>query len=300
MNAIRIARFLSVFFVTFESLFAQGTYPLSKGNVWQFWDYDYLNGQVTWIYGWTTKVVGDTLMPDGKSYAVLFSDAGIPGARFMRQEGSKVYIGLGASHPDSSYVIYDFSKSQGDTVRLEIFALSDDTMLTTIAVDDSGSFFGQKRRYQEYLTESLHSSAYMIDRIAEGFGLVYEEMEAGTTWFLRGAIIDNVTYGTIISVDQKLTSVPAAFELEQNFPNPFNSSTTISFNLTSKGKVSLVVYNLLGMEVRNLLNARLEQGFHRVTWDGKDNMGRFVASGAYIYRAVVDGASASKVMTFLK
>jgi len=294
MNTIRFSKILSVLLITFNPLFAQPTYPLAKGNVWQFWDYDFLNGQVTWIYGWTTKVVGDTLLSDGKSYAILFSDAWKPGVSFMRQEGSKVFIGLGISHPDSSYVLYDFSKTVGDTMRLDSF-LSGDTTLTTIAVDDSGSFFGQKRRYQDYLTESLHSSGYMIDRIADGFGLVYEEMEAGTTWFLRGAIIDNVTYGTIISVNQKPASAPAGFELAQNFPNPFNPATLIRYAVPRAMDVRIEVFNSLGQRVSTLVDGVKQGGAHEVQFDGSK-----LASGVYFYRMQAGSFVEAKKLLLLR
>lgn len=61
------------------------------------------------------------------------------------------------------------------------------------------------------------------------------------------------------------------FILQQNFPNPFNPSTTIKYSIPAPGKVSLIVYNIFGQHVRTLVNDQKDIGNYDVTWDGKDN-----------------------------
>ncbi len=68
------------------------------------------------------------------------------------------------------------------------------------------------------------------------------------------------------------------------FPNPFNPSTVISYQLPVNSQVSLKIYNLLGQEVRTLVNGYETAGTKQITWDGKDNHGNTVSSGVYIYR----------------
>jgi flagellar hook assembly protein FlgD len=98
-----------------------------------------------------------------------------------------------------------------------------------------------------------------------------------------------------------LSSVlPTGFELYQNFPNPFNPSTAISFDLPKEAKVSLVVYNLLGQEIRQLVEAQLTAGHHAVTWDGKDGGGNAVSSGIYLYRLTTADYAAQKKMILIK
>ena len=85
---------------------------------------------------------------------------------------------------------------------------------------------------------------------------------------------------------------PTAFELSQNYPNPFNSATRIQYALPGiqKGdsdnayQTSLKIFNLLGHEVRTLVDEKCEPGFYEVTWDGNDNKGLRVASGIYFYQ----------------
>jgi hypothetical protein len=78
--------------------------------------------------------------------------------------------------------------------------------------------------------------------------------------------------------------LPANFELSQNVPNPFNPITKISFRIPGQSRVVLTVYDVLGREVRNLLDETRSEGIHDVYWDGRDNAGRRVGSGLYLYR----------------
>lgn len=76
---------------------------------------------------------------------------------------------------------------------------------------------------------------------------------------------------------------PASFELLQNFPNPFNPSTTIAYQLPAESNVSVKVFDLLGREVAVLANRKQPAGHHTVSWDGSRQ-----ASGMYVYEMVAD------------
>ncbi|MBN1350241.1 T9SS type A sorting domain-containing protein [candidate division KSB1 bacterium] len=79
-------------------------------------------------------------------------------------------------------------------------------------------------------------------------------------------------------------SVPNKFVLNQNFPNPFNSETAIVFQCPQNaGKVSLVLYDIMGQSIATLYNSKADAGTVRIKWDGKDRLGRDVASGIYFY-----------------
>jgi len=73
-----------------------------------------------------------------------------------------------------------------------------------------------------------------------------------------------------------------------NHPNPFNPSTTISFSIPKDSKVELIVYNIKGQKVKQLVNDQLPSGEHSVVWDGKDNSNKPVSSGIYFYKLNVD------------
>ncbi len=74
------------------------------------------------------------------------------------------------------------------------------------------------------------------------------------------------------------------FELFQNYPNPFNPVTDIKYNLASQGNVLIIVYNILGKEIKLLLKEELPAGEHEVQWNGKDNYNRGLPSGIYFIK----------------
>jgi hypothetical protein len=78
-------------------------------------------------------------------------------------------------------------------------------------------------------------------------------------------------------------NVPNHFELNQNQPNPFNPATEIRYQLPTATHVNPTIYNLLGQQVRLLIDQQQEAGFHSVHWDGNDDNGTSVASGMYLY-----------------
>ena len=83
--------------------------------------------------------------------------------------------------------------------------------------------------------------------------------------------------------------------LEGNYPNPFNPSTEIQFTLPKASKVSLVVYDMTGRVVNELIDRTLEAGSHSVTWDASN-----LPSGVYVYRFQADTVHETKLMTLLK
>ncbi len=94
--------------------------------------------------------------------------------------------------------------------------------------------------------------------------------------------------------------MPAMFALGANYPNPFNPSTTIRFAVPRDGRVMLEVYDLAGRVVRRLVDETLVADSYSVTWQGRDETGRQVASGTYYYRLTADGERSTRKMTLLK
>ncbi|HCM16175.1 MAG TPA: hypothetical protein DHW79_09595, partial [Candidatus Cloacimonas sp.] len=84
------------------------------------------------------------------------------------------------------------------------------------------------------------------------------------------------------------------------YPNPFNPHTIIAFDLGKAQNISLDIYNTKGQLVRNLATGQMGEGNHRVTWNGKDNTGRSLASGIYFYRLKTESYSSTRKMLLLK
>jgi hypothetical protein len=93
-----------------------------------------------------------------------------------------------------------------------------------------------------------------------------------------------------------------SFELSQNYPNPFNSTTIIKYSLNSVQPIhtTLRLYNILGEEVRELVNTRQGKGNYRVSWDGKDKAGKEVSSGIYFYQLRADNCTETKRVLLIK
>ncbi len=95
-------------------------------------------------------------------------------------------------------------------------------------------------------------------------------------------------------------SIPTTFELEQNFPNPFNPTTSIKFGLPTKSHVSVKIYNLLGQEIATLVDEELTAGTHTTEWNGRDKSNSEVASGIYFYKLIAGDYVDTKKMMLIK
>lgn len=84
---------------------------------------------------------------------------------------------------------------------------------------------------------------------------------------------------------------PGTFALYQNYPNPFNSGTTIRYEVGESSRVTLTVYNLLGQQIKTLVNSAQTQGVKSAFWDGTNNSGISAATGTYFYRLVATSPS---------
>ncbi len=107
-------------------------------------------------------------------------------------------------------------------------------------------------------------------------------------------------YKTVVTNIRDKTNFAQNFTLSQNYPNPFNPETTIEFYLPHSAKVRLEIFNVLGQKIRAVIAGRKVAGHHHVKWDGRDETGREVASGVYIYRLKAQDQVFSRKMLLLR
>ncbi|HRQ55735.1 MAG: T9SS type A sorting domain-containing protein [Ignavibacteriaceae bacterium] len=122
--------------------------------------------------------------------------------------------------------------------------------------------------------------------------------------FIKGCIINSVLFGDTTNVVTSvfdLSEIPDQFSLYPNFPNPFNPLTTIKFDLIKSETISLIIYDIMGREIRRLIdNDFYHHGSNKIVWDGRNSGSQLVASGVYYYKLSVSNASKTRSMILIK
>jgi len=144
-----------------------------------------------------------------------------------------------------------------------------------------------------YMTSGVPDRA-IINVVVRSVG---NDLPAVGTFFL----LDDWEFDAMTtSVETDPIRVPEKFSLAQNFPNPFNPETLISFDLRQQTSTRLEVYNVLGQRIRVLVDSPLAAGNHQVRWNGTDDFGQVVSSGVYVYRLTTANRSESRKMLLLQ
>ncbi|MEE9572934.1 MAG: GDSL-type esterase/lipase family protein [Candidatus Neomarinimicrobiota bacterium] len=106
--------------------------------------------------------------------------------------------------------------------------------------------------------------------------------------------------GIVMIVDGR-SFAPAKLHLDQNYPNPFNSATLIGFDLPKRANVTIIIYDLLGEEIIQLIdNKEYERGYNTITWNGIDKNNNLITTGIYIMQIRMDSVEQHKKLIFLK
>jgi|GEM_PF-2374270 len=149
------------------------------------------------------------------------------------------------------------------------------------------------------------------DEITNTFYTV-SDLEGYTQYYWRVRAISDVGAGDwsstwsfttkdVTSVRDLAGEIPDEFNLQQNYPNPFNPTTTIRFGIPEASTVTLEVYNMIGQRVATIIDGEFyAAGTYEAMWDAKDEMGREMSSGMYIYRISAGDYVNTKKMLFMK
>ncbi len=134
----------------------------------------------------------------------------------------------------------------------------------------------------------------------------YEDLSNGQTYTAGVTAVYDDGVSEIIEIDFTYIGTSAEDNIEtdtklkNNYPNPFNPTTTISFSLKETGYVSIDIYNLKGQLVKTLVNQELERNDHKIIWDGKDNSDKSLGSGIYFYKMKNGIYTSTKKMILIK
>ena len=208
---------------------------------------------------------------------------------------------------------FNFCSQPGDSVQLKLFDYSwffNETIEYFHEKDTIIDVFGNNVLSAEFSKETQND--FYETKLAEGFGLIEQygvDKNANhweTSLVLKGCVIDGVVYGDtslVVSVEDKENNLPQEFSLSQNYPNPFNPSTKIKFNIPSVGDAYYVsptntllkVYDILGREIKTLINKPMQKGEYEIEFDGSD-----LPSGIYFYRLCSGKFNQTKKMIYIK
>ena len=148
----------------------------------------------------------------------------------------------------------------------------------------------------QYEADGLHTSFQWPMHL----DLSYDPTSAAATANEDGqAVGDPRWMGAYLNTD-KGSNLPKEFTLKQNYPNPFNPTTDISFSLDKTSDINLTIFNLLGQKVRVLANGTKNAGYHTMTWNGQDDMGKAVSAGVYLYQLTNGKQTVTKKMALMK
>lgn len=115
---------------------------------------------------------------------------------------------------------------------------------------------------------------------------------------IRGQV--GAVSGIITGIERHEEAIPTGFALSPGFPNPFNPSTTLRFEIAQPSHVSITIYNAVGQQVATLVNNRVSAGVYTATWDARDADGRILPSGVYIARMEAGNFTQSQKLLLLK
>ncbi len=113
-------------------------------------------------------------------------------------------------------------------------------------------------------------------------------------------IIDDVTLSILTDVNDDNPIVPHKHHLYNNYPNPFNPTTTIAYELDKASDVAITIYNLSGQRVKTVLSQFQGVGRHEAVWDGRNDAGVSLPSGVYLYSLRAGGNTLTKKMVLMK
>jgi hypothetical protein len=216
---------------------------------------------------------------------INFSSEDLDSVKVTKVEESPPYIEEGSDWVPIHYIFEAFPSEAAFEAWLKVFydqedfdnsGLTDETLIQLWRYDEPATMW----EYKESIVD--------IDK--------NEITVTGVTGFSVWGITDSQN---AVDVEEE-NMMPKGYVLNQNVPNPFNPTTTISFALPASESVSLRVYNIKGELVATLIDRHLAPGYKEITWDARDDLGKTVASGVYFYRLVAGSFVQTKKMVLLR
>ena len=289
--------------------------PIPSGGDGEVYDIAFMDGNMRYYAGYVLKTSSfagytptavywrhttRTDLPLGGSTFDIYG----AGAYGITIDGDDVYIAgytdwfedtnnpytTGGSFPQywKNSTIYDLEGGPmtnfGTGLAYDIGVADGNVVVVGVATRDT-SYFDSQESACYWLNGELH---YLVNQ--------YDVPEGTEGWEWSAA--RGVTVVGTLSIDG--ADIPEVFALHQNYPNPFNPITTLRYDLPEQSMVNIIIYDLLGRQVRTLINQTQDAGFKSVIWDATNDYGKPVSAGVYLYKIQAEGFIQTKKMVLLK
>jgi len=292
-----------IYFILNMPLFSQNKilfhYPLNNGDFWEYEEHGF-SALKFWV---TREVIGDSTLPNGKTYKTIKQIHQRDGVHllFQRIENNEVYQYAPKFVQPDSVLPHELLYSKldlkvGDTWLLPEFqnsTLSDSGFYRVEEIADTSFAHGQWRYFvlgiYNLPDSSLHTSSDII--FLDSLGVFFDGFEGGY-YRLRGAIINGRQFGIITSVNEPpgpSNIVPESIALFTTYPNPVISGANIRFDLNRPSAIDISIFDLLGRQVYEFTHKSYGVGSHLLHWKAIEQLtGRSVPNGVYFIKLVTN------------
>jgi len=205
------------------------------------------------------------------------------------------------SPPHSGYSIDNIAPGVPTGLQL----LANNTSITVTwdpSGDDDFQYFLLERGIDADFSTNVYVAFELVDTIYTD-----EEIELGQEYFYRLAAFDHAgnksDYSQAMSVTlaiDPVSLIPDVFALHQNYPNPFNPVTQIRYDLPEDNYVSITIYDIMGRNIKSLVNTDQIAGYRSIRWNATNDLGEPVSAGMYIYMIQAGEFRQTKKMVLLK
>ncbi|MCF7804961.1 MAG: CHRD domain-containing protein [Candidatus Marinimicrobia bacterium] len=191
-----------------------------------------------------------------------------------------------ASDPDGHEVQYIFQMSTDADFSADALIINENVGTSLTFTTDYSAMVSML----DSIGVESGSSTMLYTRVVTSDGSERTEGESSAMEAERGTVTD-------INNEDKL---PESYTLQDNYPNPFNPTTTIAYTLPEQSHVTLTIYNAVGQEIATLVNSEQSAGQHRVEWRATDQLDEQLSSGVYFYQIQAGTFNKTKKMVLMK
>jgi len=194
---------------------------------------------------------------------------------------------------DSSTNTFHLIRSSDNGLNWEIISNEASAIFIDVDLTNSGLI------YKAVSTNIYKSTDYgetftLFQNLPENIKGLYQPDNSENLYTITDLILYEVTYDSILpliiytSIDDENLSPVCSIKIN-NYPNPFNPTTTFEFSIQNNSNVELSIFNVKGQKIKTLVQNEFTKGYHSVVWNGDDDFGNSVASGVYLYKLSVNG-----------